>query len=253
VIDEYTEKLDAYLDGELSIEQTKLLDGHIRGCTSCAAEVLSRVQMKRAMQSAAGTRYRPRPEFREQVRQSVAGRRAIPSVFRIWLTSSVVIAVLLIAGILVAFVGQHDLRRDQTLAELTDLHIATLASSNPVDVVSTDRHTVKPWFQGKIPFSFNLPELQNTDYTLVGGRVAYLHQAPGAELVYQVRKHYITVFIFQEDSVNGSLRALSGLRKHASFNLESWSQGGLRYIAISDTNTEDIRKLAELLKAAGLS
>ena len=247
--DQYAEQLDTYLDGELSPEQTRELDGHVRSCPSCASEVLSRVQMKRALQ-AAGKRYRPSAEFREQVRQSVAGRRPIPSVFRIWLTSSVVIAVLLVAGILVAFVGQHDLRRDQTLAELTDLHIATLASPNPVDVISTDRHTVKPWFQGKIPFAFNLPELQNSDFTLVGGRMAYLHQAPGAELVYQVRKHYITVFIFQEDALNGSLRSVSGLRKHASFNLESWSQGGLRYIAISDTNSEDIRKLAELLKAA---
>jgi len=220
VADEYTEQLDTYVDGELSADQMKALDVHIRSCTLCAAEVLNRVQMKRALQSA-GTRYRPSPEFREQVRHAVGSRPPHPSVFRIWLTSAVVIAVLLVAGLLAAFVGRHDLRRDQALAELTDLHIATLASTIPVDVVSSDRHTVKPWFQGKIPFTFNLPELQNSDFALVGGRVAYLHQAPGAELVYQVRKHYITVFIFQEDSVNGSLRSLSGRRKHASFNLET--------------------------------
>jgi anti-sigma factor RsiW len=252
VTDEYTEKLDTYVDGELSADQMKALDVHIRSCTSCAAEVLNRVRMKRALQSA-GTRYHASSQFREQVGRAVGGRAPHASVFRVWLTSAVVIAVLLVAGLMTAFVGRHDLRRDQTLAELTDLHIATLASTNPVDVVSTDRHTVKPWFQGKIPFAFNLPELQNSDFVLAGGRVAYLHQAPGAELVYQVRKHYITVFIFQEDSLNGSLRSLSGRRKHASFNLETWAEGGLRYVAISDTSAEDISKLAELLKVAGRS
>ena len=60
--------------------------------------------------------------------------------------------------------------REQALAELVDLHVATLASANPVDVISTDRHTVKPWFQGKLPFTFNLPELQNSSFKLVGGR-----------------------------------------------------------------------------------
>ena len=64
------------------------------------------------------------------------------------------------------------------MSELVDLHVATLASSNPIDVVSSDRHTVKPWFEGKIPFTFNLPELQNSPFTLVGGRVSYLNQSP---------------------------------------------------------------------------
>ena len=172
-----------------------------------------------------------------------------PSVIRIWFTSVVVIAVLLVAGFLAAFVARHDLGREQVLSELTDLYITTIASTNPVDVASSDSHTVSPWFRGKIPFTFNLPDLQNSDFVLVGGRVAYVHQAPGAEVVYQAHKHYITVFIFQEDSTDGSLRSISGRRKHASFNLESWAEGGLRYIEISDGGAEDVSKLASLLKA----
>jgi len=191
-------------------------------------------------------------EQEQQLRHAVGDPMLHPSVFRIWLTSAVVIAVLLIAGILAALVAWHDLRRDLTLSELTDLHIATLASTNPVDVVSADTHTVQPWFQGKIPFAVDLPELQGSDFVLVGGRVAYLHQTSGAELLYQIRKHYITVFIFPEDSANDWFR-LSGRHKHASFNLETWDEGGLRFIAISDTNAEDIDQLARLLKAAGRS
>ena len=70
------------------------------------------------------------------------------------------------------------------MSELADLHVATLASSNPVDVVSTDRHTVKPWFAGKIPFTFNLPELQDSPFVLVGGRVSYLTNRRGRSLFF---------------------------------------------------------------------
>jgi anti-sigma factor RsiW len=107
---------------------------------------------------------------------------------------------------------------------------------------------VKPWFQGKIPFTFNLPELQNSEFTLVGGRVAYLGQAPGAELIYQIRKHQISVFIFQDHAVGQALGLTSQPQKELSFNIESWSQDGLRYFLIGDASGDDIRQLADLLK-----
>ena len=104
-------------------------------------------------------------------------------------------AVLLVVAVLVTVKRNGE---QQLMSELVDQHVATLASPNPVDVVSTDRHTVKPWFAGKIPFTFNLPELQDSPFVLVGGRVSYLNQSPGAELIFRVRQHQISVFIFQE-------------------------------------------------------
>ena len=89
--------------------------------------------------------------------------------------------------------------RERELTEIADLHVTELASTNPVDVVSTDQHTVKPWFAGKLPFSFNIPELQNSDFTLVGGRVAYFQHSPGAQLLFKLRKHQLSVFIFKEE------------------------------------------------------
>ena len=74
------------------------------------------------------------------------------------------------------YVGRESARRQRVFSELADLHVSALASATPVDVISTDRHTVKPWFQGRIPFSFNLPELQGSEFTLIGGRVTYLAQ-----------------------------------------------------------------------------
>jgi anti-sigma factor RsiW len=118
-----------------------------------------------------------------------------------------------------------------------------------VDVVSSDRHTVKPWFEGKIPFSFNLPELQGSPFELVGGRVSYLEQSPGAELIFRVRKHLISVFIFQDRAIPAGFSASEAMDAR-SFHLESWTKGGLRYFVIGDASPEDLRALRDLLRNA---
>jgi anti-sigma factor RsiW len=157
--DHWTAKLDTYLDGELSANEMRDLDAHLRACQSCAADALGRLQTRRALHSA-GKRFKSSPEFRERVRRSIATKPR-PFPIRLWLGAAAAVALLIVAGFVTISVRQHQVQRQQTLSELADLHVATLASANPVDVISTDRHTVKPWFQGKIPFTFNLPELQN--------------------------------------------------------------------------------------------
>jgi anti-sigma factor RsiW len=197
----------------------------------------------------AGKRYTPSPDFRARLRQSIATKpRRSP--IRIWLGATAAVALLLIVSFVTISARQQQLLRRRTFSELADLHVATLASANPVDVISTDRHTVKPWFQGKIPFTFNLPELQGSEFTLVGGRVTYLGQSPGAELIYQIRKHQISVFIFQEHAVGGDLESASPSQKDSSFNIETWNQDGLRYFVIGDASRDDIGKLSDLLKKA---
>jgi anti-sigma factor RsiW len=246
--DDYTTKLATYLDGELPADEMKAVDAHVRNCPSCAADVLSQVQLKRAVQSA-GKRYTPSSELRARVQGKVSARPQT-SVWGVWLTSATVLALLVIASLAAAYFGQRRLEREHVFSELADLHVATLAGANPVDVVSTDRHTVKPWFQGKIPFTFNLPELQNSEFTLAGGSVTYLGQAPGAHLIYQIRKHQISVFIFQDRDLKAGLSSDQGVRKHRSFEVDTWNQDGLRYFVIGDASTADISDLATRLKAA---
>jgi anti-sigma factor RsiW len=241
-------KLDAYLDGELPPEEMRALDAHVRGCLSCAPAALARVQAKRCIQ-AAGKRFTPSAEFRQRMQKSLAAKPRRSSSFA-WMLATASVLIFAVAAFSVVHVEREQARIAQVYGEVADLHVETLASSSQVDVVSTDRHTVKPWFQGKIPFAFDLPELQNTEFTLLGGRMTYLEQAPGAHLVYQVRKHEISVLIFQEDALHGPLGENAAAERRLSFHMQTWSQGGLRYFVVGDVGASDIEALARLFKAA---
>ena len=244
----WKEKLDTYLDNELPEEEMRTFDAHVRGCTSCSADALARVQMKRTVQ-VAGKRFTPSADFRRRMQQSIASKPHRS--FRLgWMLAAAAAAILVAGALTSTYMGNRS-SRDHVYSEIADLHVATLASSSPVDVISTDRHTVKPWFQGKIPFAFNLPELQDSEFTLLGGRMAYLDQTPGAQLIYDVRKHHISVFVFQERSLQTGLDENSLSPKKVPYNMETWSQGGLRYFVIGDASAGDIDSIAKLFKAAG--
>jgi len=218
VCESWKAKLDTCLDGELPEEEMRGFDAHVRNCPSCSADALAHVQMKRAIQ-VAGKRYAPSAEFRKRMQQKIAAKPQRS--FGLGWTLAVAAAVILVVGTLTsAYLGTRS-GRDQVFSEIADLHVATLASSSPVDVISTDRHTVKPWFQGKIPFAFNLPELQNTEFSLLGARMTYLDQTPGAHLIYDMRKHHISVFVFQERSLPAGLDDNSLSPKQLPFNMES--------------------------------
>jgi len=243
------DKLDAYLDGELSgVEEVRLRE-HLRGCGACSVDGLERLQLKRAIQ-AAGQRFRADAALRDGIHRSLVTRESRGRAWK-WLPAlaAATVAAGLVVGVLFVKRSQQRARDRYLLGELVDLHVATLASSNPVDVVSSDRHTVKPWFQGKIPFTFNLPELQGTPFVLVGGRVNYLNQAPGAELIFRVRQHQISVFVFQESARQGLATREMALTD-LSFGIRSWSQGGLRYFVLGDASAQDLDQLGSLLRAA---
>jgi anti-sigma factor RsiW len=248
------EKLDAYLDGELPSAEAGSLSAHMRTCPECSADALDRVQTKRAV-AAAGKRYEASAQFREKIARLASaqpsGTKAVGrSHFNWqWILLAPALLIIIISLGVNFYAGRESARRQRVYSELADLHVSTLASATPVDVISTDRHTVKPWFQGKIPFTFNLPELQGTDFTLLGGRVAYLAQTPGAHLIYQIRKHEVSVFIFQDRGPE--TRLPTGSTNAASFNLQTWTENGLRYFVMGDVGQSDIQALSKLLQGAG--
>lgn len=248
--DDWAPKLDQYLDSELSTEEMRGMEAHLRQCPSCASDALRRLQLKRTTR-VAGQRYAPSAEFRRRIEKQIAAKNR-PARRWLWMPALAMAAVVLLVATITVGRWYERSRSQQLLAELADIHVTDLASTTPVDVVSSDRHTVKPWFQGKLPFTFDLPELQGTGYSLVGGRVTYFEHEPGAHLLYNVGAHHISVFIFRErPEIERAFAARDSSRRVLSFYVESWAAGGLRYFVFGDASPEAIQGLSRLLKQAG--
>lgn len=262
---EWHDRIDAYVDAELPPSDMEAFRAHAEKCAACAAGALALTESKLAIRRA-GNRYAASSELRARISDLAKGRDLTESEAeparveqeRHWtglerLTSGMWPRwALAAAALLLITAGLFLVNRRQeskTLAEFADLHVAALASANPVEVVSTDRHTVKPWFQGRIPFTFDLPELQGSPFTLLGGRVAYFHQEPAAHLIFRYQRHLISVFIFREAS-QVALPTSSIADQTSSFRLRAWTQGGLRYVVIGDASDGTIQQLAGLLHFA---
>lgn len=239
------DELDAFADGELSADAQREFDAHLRACPSCAADIANRVQLKSAVKRA-GRRFAPSADFRRKIQNQVLPRKRNWSAG--WIPAFATAAVILIAA--VWMLGRWRVGSQAAIGELVDLHVTTLASANPVDVVSTDLHTVKPWFEGKLPFAVNVPDLKDTPFTLIGGRVTYLEQEPGAGLLFQYRKHRLSAFIFQDRAKWKNVSNTGAPVRHASFWVETWSAGGLRYFVMGDTSAANVEQLSDLIKGA---
>jgi anti-sigma factor RsiW len=192
--------LNAVADGELSGGQLRIAHQHLAGCPQCTSSALAQSLVKSAT-ARAGRRYAPPPDLRERLAltaspeashpQASPSQRAFPpEVFDSYGWAAAVALVLICVSL---FVVERNTRRESTeyaglVTEVCDQHIATLAANSPPEVISSDRHTVKPWFQGKIPFSFNLPQSLPEDTTLDGANLTYLHNQPTAQLLYSVGK-----------------------------------------------------------------
>ena len=238
-------KLAAYLDGEVPEAQGAEVRAHIAGCPACAAEVAELVALKRGLLSARG-KFMPRDEFRERVRQQMTPkkRRAMPVWMWPALTTVAVMVMISVAWIVLS-------PRPDAMSEVADLHVSMLASANPVDVVSTDRHTVKPWFAGKIPFTFNVPEFMGSDFALLGGKVAYFDQQPGAQLLVSMKQHKISVLIFQESpEMKHAFTHSQSMEARSGFEMETWTSGGLRFAVVGDTEPAAIGKLSGMMRQA---
>ena len=241
---EWRNKIGLYVDGELEPAAEQAFTGHLQSCAECPAAVLEQQELKKAVRVAA-KRFSAPPELYSSVRRQISPKE----VARPWLKWSAMVASLaLLAVVSIAWLSRSS-APSATVAQLIDEHVIMLASVNPYDVISSDRHTVKPWFQGKLPFTFNLPELAaDSPFKLMGGKLVYAQHSPGAELVYQVRQHKISVFIFQTRDARGQPSAGS-----QAFVVNGWQQGGLQYYIVTDAARDDADRLRALLEEANRS
>jgi len=236
------QSLQMFVDNELDGAESALVADHLRTCAPCSREIANVVRLKRATHQA-GQRYAPSAAFQRKMMAKVAGA---PKAQRWW--TRVMMPAAALALVLVMIGSALYLSQERSAIagrELADLHVSTIASEHPVDVISTDKHTVKPWFAGKLPFTFNLPELQGSEYQMIGGRMAYIAQAPAAQVIFQHGKHHCSLFIMEDRAGIGS-----NIRAPMNFTTISWKANGLVYIMITDASPDTMRDLAERIKKA---
>jgi anti-sigma factor RsiW len=249
------DKLSAFIDGELSPSERQGIEQHLAGCHACTLRVLSATQLKAAT-ARAGNRFAPSPEalghltahlHSQQMQSKQQPQTKTPA--RIYSLRPAVWAALAAAILLtISLLGWRQFHQTNTLAaELLDQHLATLSSGATPQVLSTDRHTVKPWFQGRLPFSFNLPDALPPDTTLKGADFTYLNGQPAALLLFTIHKHQVSIFLTQR--ANGTI--LTSLRStRAGFNLHTAITSDLHIVAVSDVNPADLDLLVAALVQA---
>jgi anti-sigma factor RsiW len=133
---------------------------------------------------------------------------------------------------------------DAIAAEMLDNHLRALQPMHQVDVPSSDQHTVKPWFQGKIDFSPPVPDLSKDDFILIGGRLEVIHRQPAAAIVYRRRQHVIDLYVSPSVAADSNTE----LREIGGYHLLHWRQNNLGYWAVSDVNANDLRTFADLVR-----
>jgi len=241
------DNLSAYIDGELPSTESQTVRQHIAECHTCALQVVSAMQLKSAV-ALSGRRFSPSADtlarLTAQVQQAEPKKTARIFPFRpaAW---GALAACLILAALIVDW--QQNRQANALSAELLDQHLATLSSGSAPQVISTDRHTVKPWFQGKLPFSFNIPDPLPADTTLRGGDLTYLNGRPAALLLFTIHKHEVSVFLTQRAG-SPITNAQSGVR--SGFTIDHASTRDLQIVAVSDVNPTDLERLVSALVQA---
>ena len=265
---EVSELVDAYLDGELDPVTNKEIEAHLQNCSACDQLFKEHHAVVGAIgavapyhKAPAGLRERVQAALRDQIPASAAGaapelesdvtrkqRDVRTLLFEMpwnWLGLAAALAV----AVLLVWNLAPDLRRpgaEQFLAtELIASHVRSLMVDHLTDVASSDQHTVKPWFDGKLDFAPLVVNPASDGFPLVGGRLDYLNNRPVAALVYQRRKHFINVFIWPAETSDA--RVTKAITRQG-YQLLHWVDHDLHYWAVSDVSDNELVALRELIE-----
>jgi anti-sigma factor RsiW len=225
--------LHPYLDGELDVANALRVEEHLAGCDACGRYYENLEELRREI-AGAGLRYRPKPALERRIAASRRPQWKRPA----WLAAAAAVAFALLW-----LPGR--LSRPESDREFVDSHIRSLMGSHLVDVPSSDRHTVKPWFQGKLAFSPDVPDLSAQGFALAGGRLDVARGAPAAALVYRRRAHVINLFVAPAAGADSAPRA----RSSDGYNVVEWTAKGMSYWAVSDLNAAELGQFAQAFSA----
>jgi len=239
------ETIGAVIDGELSPSDHAATQAHLSECHRCALKVIAAGQLKSVTARAAKS-FAPSQETLARL-EAVARQAPAKSapVIPIRLVPWAAVAALFLLAI--ALGGRMLRQSDLLSAEILDQHLATLSDSASPEVVSTDRHTVKPWFQGKLSFSFNIPEPNAlpADTALVGADLTYVNGRPAALLLFTIHKHHASVFVTQ----SGQLSEFVRVTARSGFHFSAGRGGGLELLGVSDVNGAELDALVAKITA----
>jgi anti-sigma factor RsiW len=238
--------LHGFIDGELDAAHSFELEQHLATCPHCAAQ-LKRFQGLKKLVSQKGVRWRAPDHVRAQVLAAIeqeASRQTRPvasvwdrgfGLVRQWLFVPSLAALAASLFLVLAPVQNHASIQDEVVAS----HVRSLLVDHLTDVATSDQHTVKPWFNGKIDFSPPVVDLVSQGFPLVGGRVDYIDARVVAALIYRHGGHLINVFVWP--AAPGATAAT----ERDGYNIENWSELGLTFWAVSDVAADDLGRFRE--------
>jgi anti-sigma factor RsiW len=243
--------LQGYFDGELDLVRTVEFEDHLKSCPDCTEELREQQILRQSLRSP--NLYERAPEsLRARIQAQLPGTKVQPKIISMqrrpvleWLAVAAAIFTAVVLGIRVIPNTGGQRQANLLAQEIVASHIRSLQPSHLYDVESTDQHTVKPWFDGKLDFSPPVVDLANDGFPLVGGRLDFIGERDVAALVYQRRKHFINVFVWPNSTGSDSTHAVESQQ---GYNVMRWSHGGFQFWAVSDVNASDLSAFVGLLE-----
>lgn len=251
--------VERYSDCQLDLERSLEFERHLESCAGCAHALESAKQLSRAVRASgiygempSGLNSRVRVAVlaeagtRDEPREIAPRRTSVPLAW--WRPLSIGLAAALILAVFawqrLPFGSRPGEQNPLLAQEVLDSHVRSLMADHLYDVPSTDQHTVKPWFDGKLDFSPPVVDLTPEGFELAGGRLDYISGRPVATVVYRRRKHVINLSMWPDNST----APLNAIFRNG-YHLLHWNNGGLEYWAVSDLNPEELREFVRLLQS----
>jgi len=241
--------LELHLDGELSASESADIQEHIENCAACDG-LYRRLEHLQSDIRMHVTRHTVPAQLQQRIQAALReAAESEPQPRRMhWNWLAVAASILLVISMawnIASFRSRDSAARDILAEEVLSSHLRSLIGTHLLDVPSSDQHTVKPWFNGKLSFSPDVRDFSSQGFRLVGGRIEYLGERPVAALVYQRRQHFINLFTWPSPSAYQSAYSES---KRSGYNIVSWTKEGMTCWAVSDLQTGELEQFAELYK-----
>jgi anti-sigma factor RsiW len=242
----------AYVDGELDVVKSLEVEAHLSSCVVCTREQASLRALRTAFsngalyhEAPAGLERRVRAAVRD-ARRAEGGRTGRRFASHYGWGGAAAAAVLLVAILVRGVLPTGPPTGDLTAREVVDDHLRSLTANHLTDVLSSNQHTVKPWFDGRLNFTPPVKDLGTEGFPLVGGRLDYLDNRPVAALVYRRRQHIINLFVAPAEGATGST-PIDQVR--GGYNIVHWTNSGMAYWAVSSVNGAELAQFAQLIRA----